>query len=93
MGLTPPLNMMMTDDLGKAAAFNTFFLQASDLDDSKAELPHNARLFHTGTGLENIKITLEDVADQMKCVDGSKLYGLDCIPPVLKRRYLSLCSS
>ena len=52
--------------INKAAAFYNFFLQASNLDDFKAELQYNARLFDNGCGLTNIEITFEDVADQIK---------------------------
>ena len=73
----------MTDDLDKAAAFNTFFFQASNLDESKAEVPDNARLFVNGPILANMEITLEDVADHIKSLDCSKSCGLDGIPPLL----------
>ena len=94
----PPIEQdydIMTDDLDKVAAFNSFFLQASKLDDSNAELPDNARLLHNGTRPANIEITLEDVADQIKCLDFSISYRPDGIPHIHKRRrrYHSLCSS
>ena len=77
---------IMTDDLDKAAAFNKFYLWASNLDESKAEVPDSARLFVNGPVLGNIEITLEDVADQIKLLGCSKSYGPDGIPPLLMKQ-------
>jgi hypothetical protein len=81
----PPIETdvhIITDDLEKAEAFNDFFLKASFLDDTEATLPENIRVFDDGTGLSNINITMQDVVDQVKCLDCSKSYGPDGISPV-----------
>ena len=40
-------------------------------------------MFDNGTRLDNIDITIDDVADQIKCLDCSKSYGADSIHPIL----------
>ena len=78
----PPIEVdgnIITDDKEKASAFNNFFLESSFLDDSKATLPDEAFLFHGR--LDSIDITLNDVLDQLSCLDITKAYGPDEISP------------
>ena len=81
----PPIevdDLIITDDMAKAETFNNFFLSASQVDDTNAELPNDNRLFD-GFDLTNIDLTLQDVNDQIKLLDCSKSYGPDGISPVL----------
>ena len=81
----PPIetdNGILVDDLGKAEAFNLYFLQASHLDDSEAVLPEHPRLINIVQGLNDIIISRQDVADQVSSLDCSKSYGPDCISPI-----------
>ena len=73
----------VTDDMEKAKVFNDFFLSASQVDDSNARVPEGNRIFDDGNRLSYIDITLNDVIDQVKCLDTSKSYGPDGISPVL----------
>ena len=78
----PPLEIgddIVTDDLAKATAFNAFFLSASNLDDSQAELPDSINVFMGG--LENIHVTFTDICDQISCLNTSKSYGPDLVSP------------
>ena len=84
---------MLTDNLDKTDTLINFFLQVSNLADSKTELPDNARLFDIGTGFETIEITLEDVFDETKCLDCAKSDGLDGIPPVLMKEGVNILVS
>ena len=80
----PPIETdteIITDDLDKANAFNDFFLKASSLDNFAKETPPNY-LINDG-GLCNISISIEDVCDQLKCLDTSKSYGPDGLSPRL----------
>ena len=63
----------------KATAFNDFFLEASTLDDSNHEVPCDD--FIVDAGLNRIEITLQDVVDQLKCLDTNKSFGPDGISP------------
>ena len=78
----PPIEVggdIVTDDKDKATAFNDFFLEASTLDDSNAELPDDVMIFDAGLG--TVDVTLKDVCDQLSCLDTSKSYGPDNISP------------
>ena len=78
----PPIDIggsILTDSKEKAEAFNSFFQEASQLDDSNAVLPDEMLLFHHG--LEEINITLQDVIDQINILDTTKSYGPDQISP------------
>ena len=52
------------------------------MDDSGARVPENPRIVNEGPKLEYVNITLQDVIDQIKCLDCSKSYGPDGISPV-----------
>ena len=78
----PPLEIgedIVTDDKDKAKAFNDFFLEASTLDDTLAQIPEGIMILEGG--LDQIDITLQDVIDQVRCLDTSKSYGPDNISP------------
>ena len=90
----PPLQLddkILTDDLDKAEVFNKYFLQAYCLDDSEVQIPKNAQLFDHGIRLDNIYITIDDVADQIQCPDCSKSYGPDGIPPIPSKEGGNIC--
>ena len=82
----PPIetdNSIITNDKDKADAFNTYFVEASSLEDTNATLPENVELFGNVQILENVDITDEDIDDQLQIMDVNKAYGPDCIPPRL----------
>ena len=49
------------------------------MDDSQANIPEDVMIFDGG--LESIDINLQDVHDQITCLDTSKSYGPDNISP------------
>ena len=80
----PPLihnDNIITDDKSKADLFNTFFTNVSDLDDSNADVPDD--FTYNNETLENIEINIQDVKDQLQCLDTTKAYGPDGISPKL----------
>ena len=80
----PPLevgNDIITDDRDKATSFNSFFLEASAIDDDGIDVPDD-EAFLDG-GLEEILISKQDVLDQISILDKTKSYGPDGISPVL----------
>ena len=82
----PPIeidNDILTLDLDKAEAFNMYFLAASQLDDSEAEIPENPINVIFNAGLRHINIKKQDVIDQLKILDCSKSFGPDGISPIL----------
>ena len=86
-------NIIITDNKEKACLFNTFFLKASDLDESDADLPDNLRILNENN-LSTIEITESDVLDQLVNLDVSKAYGFDQIPPkLLKEGRVQICST
>ena len=81
----PPIetdNDILTLDLDKAEAFNMYFLAASQLDDSEAEIPENPINVIFNAGLRHINIKKQDVIDQLKILDCSKSFGPDGISPI-----------
>ena len=52
------------------------------MHDSNAMLPDNPLIFVDGNELTTIDITIQDVIDQVKCLDCSKSFGPDGISPV-----------
>ena len=81
---------IIIDDEDKANAFNDFFVSASFLDDSNANLPPDE--LSEVQPLDNIIITEEEVHDQIKLLDVNKAYGPDNISPVfLKQGRVGLC--
>ena len=79
----PPLEVgatTITDDREKAEAFNTFFLEASSLDDSNAVLP-NIPVINNHLQL-NFEVKEKDVLDQIQILDIKKAYGPDGISPI-----------
>ena len=81
----PPLEIgekIVTDDKEKANAFNEFFLKASNLNTTDANLPTNLRILQLND-LTEIVVTESDVFDQLSVLDTSKAYGEDGIPPKL----------
>ena len=79
----PPIETdghILTDAKDKASAFNDYFLEASTLNDIGAVLPNEPVFFDDG--LDFIDVSLNDVTDQLKCLDTSKSYGPDNISPV-----------
>ena len=78
----PPIEVdghILTDDKEKASAFNDFFLKASLLDDSHASLPDE--ILPINDRMDYIDISLNDVLDQISCLDVTKAYGPDEISP------------
>ena len=80
---TPPLlspeGILISDDQAKANAFNSFFSEASRLDDSSAYLPNDDS--PKCNILDQILVSEEDVKDQIRLLDGNKSYGPDGISP------------
>ena len=85
----PPMsvdNKIIVDDKDKANAFNEYFAQASQLDDTNHDLPavpNPAVPNNEVNQLNQILITETDVMDQLLILDTSKAYGPDGIPPIL----------
>ena len=71
---------IVSDPYEKANIFNDFFLSVSNISDSNTEIPQYANLFQSQ--LSSIKVTLDDVADQIANLDISKSYGADNISPI-----------
>ena len=81
----PPLetnNKTIVDDKEKAEAFNTFFLEASQIDDSDAKLPLNHNITEHINSLSSIDIKRKDVQDQMQILNTNKAYGPDGLSPI-----------
>ena len=81
----PPLNYedkIIIDNKEKTELFNKFFLEASSLDTSNAELPTNGNVLNIGPELISINISKEDVMDQLKVLDVTKAYGPDGLSPI-----------
>ena len=91
----PPLNYedkIIIDDKEITELFNEFFLEASSLDTSNAELPTNGNVLNIGPELSSINISKEDVMDQLKVLDVTKAYGPDGLSPIFFKeggRYFS----
>ena len=80
----PPLEddgETVTESSRKATLFNLFFSKASTIDDHDRHTPDLGRIFQDDNNLEEIDITEQDVADQIKGLDTSKAYGPDLVPP------------
>ena len=81
----PPLetnNKTIVDDKEKAEAFNTFFLEASQIDDSDAKLPLNHNITEHIISLSSIDIKRKNVQDQMQILNENKAYGPDGLAPI-----------
>ena len=65
--------------MDKANAFNNFFIKASVIEVNNAHVPVVNRLM--AGAFENLIVTIQDVLDQLKCLDISKSYGPDLISP------------
>ncbi len=79
----PPLEIgdtLITNDKEKAQEFNDFFLKASVLDEQGASLPPLGNILE-GPKLCDIPIQMQDVIDQIKCLDIAKSYGPDGLYP------------
>ncbi len=66
----PPLEIgesIINDDLEKVSLFKDFFLEASTIDDSSAELPNDINI--SNVTLANIQVTVTDVIDQIECLN------------------------
>ena len=91
----PPLEVndqILTDDKDKANAFNTFFLDASTIDDTNAALPDQNRILNYDN-LTDLVISESDVLDQLSILDPAKAYGFDGIPPKLLKEGRQCISS
>ena len=89
----PPLhlnNQIIVNDRQKAVAFNNFFAEASDLDDSNHPLPDED--FEVQNQLNNIVISEVDVMDQLNTLNINKAYGPDEIPPRLLKEAKNIIS-
>lgn len=86
----PPMlsegNNLIVSDIEKASAFNAFFAKASALDDSEALLPQNCEPYIGISTLSEIKVTEQDVKDQLHILDANKSYGHDNISPVFLKQ-------
>ena len=81
-----------TDSKTKASAFNTFFLQHSNINTDNANLPPSNPL--TDNVLENISLTEEEVLGLLKTTDPSKATGYDSISPrMLKEAAIAIAPS
>ena len=72
-------NEIIVDDKEKAQAFNNFFAEASEIDDSNHPLP--AVNFRAHNQLDHIEILESDVSDQLQILNVNKAYGPDKLPP------------
>jgi hypothetical protein len=82
--IIPPLNVdnnIITNDKGKANAFNDYFASASKLDDSNHRLPEEDDI--EVEVLDSISVTEREVCDQLCALDVTKAYGPDGVPPRL----------
>jgi hypothetical protein len=80
-------NVVITDSIGKAEAFNSFFVSHSNIDTSNASLPDETSEDNNNT-LETLNVTEEDVYQILKSLDTNKAIGLDGVSPKL----LKLCA-
>ena len=85
---------LVTGDKEKAELFNNFFIDASSLNDNGAMNPlnTNTRVTATDDDLNSIILTEQEIADQINCIDTSKSYGPDGIPPrIIKEGGAAIC--
>ena len=82
---------IIIDDAEKAKMFNQFFISASSLDETGALVPDHV-LINEEKALTEIDITLQDVIDQIKCLDSSKSYGPDGVSPVFLKEGIDILS-
>ena len=78
----PPMNReneIIVDNKEKAEAFNNFFAEASDIDDTNHQLP--ADNMRAPNQLDHIEISETDVSDQIQILNVNKAYGPDELPP------------
>ncbi len=90
----PPItsqNQIITDDAEKADVVNNIFVSVSALDDTNVDLPTFVRIVNEGN-LSNIVITVDDVKDQIQCLDLNKAYGVDNVSPVFLREGVGMLS-
>lgn len=68
---------LFSTDEEKANCLNDFFASVSNLDDTNAHLPHLSYL--CDSRLSNIKISEEEIIDNIKCLKTNKAVGEDLI--------------
>ena len=70
---------ILIDDTSKANAFNTFFSEASKLNQAESSLPvDDSPISNT---LETISVSEKEVQDQIRLLNANKSYGPDGISP------------
>ena len=80
----PPLNVnnkIIVDEREKTDLFNTYFSNASTVDDTNAEIPLPEQIYPNK--LNSILVTADDIKDQLAILDTSKCYGPDGVSPKL----------
>lgn len=83
---------IISDNLGKAEAFNDFFLSHSNIDDSNANLPDEAPT--CDSNIDSIFVTTKEVEDLLSSLDTSKSTGPDGIHPrILKETSSAIAPS
>jgi hypothetical protein len=75
-------NNILSGDLEKAEAFNSYFVQCSTLDDSESVLPNEYPLLTPNT-LDTLKTSVTDVRNCLSKLDPSKAFGPDGVSPRL----------
>ena len=73
-------NNYINDNKEKAEAFNTFFLGHSNIDDSQHDLPTNENF---DIRFSDLKVSEQDVHDQIRSLNCSKSCGPDGVTPKL----------
>ena len=70
---------IISDNLGKAEAFNAFFLSHSNIDDSNAALPNEP--INCEFNIDSVIVTTKEVEDLLSSIDISKSIGPDGVHP------------
>jgi hypothetical protein len=81
----PPIKCngeLVTNDKNKADVFNEFFVSMSHVEDGHSTFNTVPRVFNEND-LSNLEIREQEVLDQLCCLDVSKSYGPDGVPPRL----------
>ena len=80
----PPLhhnNIIISDEMEKTNIFNEFFTNVTKLNVLNTHDLNIETIIPIGETLNDIKVTEEDVLDQLKILDINKAFGLDKISP------------
>lgn len=72
----------ISDDIGKAQAFNDYFIECATLDESAANLPNNYPML-TQDKLEDLVTDESDIRKCLLQLDPKKAFGPDGISPRL----------